>query len=117
MITICWPILSAIFWVTILAATSTALAAASGTIIRIGRSGYPDCAIALEPKNSASAGTNQLSKRISSFLPDNTDYLYGQPAAIPFKQDCSIARALAICANKNKRQAGASIDRPLGRKP
>jgi hypothetical protein len=31
--------LSAIFWVTILAATSTALAAASGTIILIGRSG------------------------------------------------------------------------------
>ena len=38
-ITNCWPILSAIFCVTILAATSTALAAARGTIILIGRSG------------------------------------------------------------------------------
>jgi hypothetical protein len=38
-ITNCWPMLSAIFCVTIRAATSTALAAASGTIILIGRSG------------------------------------------------------------------------------
>jgi aminocarboxymuconate-semialdehyde decarboxylase len=73
--------------------------------------------MALELTSSASAGTNEFNKRISSFSLTGIDYISRQPAAIATKYDCSVASALAIWSNKNRKQAGASIDRLRGREP
>src|ERR1700675_1911207 len=60
--TIAWPMFSDMRWARIRAALSTALAAASGTIIWIARLGY-DCAVAAE-NPAASVAARRMRKAI-----------------------------------------------------
>src|SRR5207253_10107709 len=69
--TIACPMFSDMRWARIRAALSTALAAARGTIIWIGRFGYADCAAAVEnPAASAAARSmRKAGSRLDNIIP------------------------------------------------